>query len=633
MLSRILQLLIMMALWFAFGAGAAVVVDPPARVGRLAHAEGSVTVHNATLGQWEEAVVNWPLTSGDSLATGADGRAELRVGSTALRLDHDTEVRIERLDDQAFVVWLEHGSVALRLRSDDAADRVAIDTRDGRVLADEPGRYRVDYAHATTMVAAEHGRIAFVADDMRIDVAPREQATIWRAGATYYRVGAVPHDDFAAWVLARDGRDDALGAPRHVSPEMTGAEDLAAYGEWREAGGHGPVWYPHHVPVGWAPYRDGRWVWVEPWGWTWLDEAPWGFAPFHYGRWANIGSRWAWVPGAYTARPVYAPALVMWIGSPGWSIRFSFGHAPAIGWFPLGPRDVFVPRFHASPRFVHKVNVAHVTNVTEVVRTVRDPQRARFAFRDHRDAVTVVPLDTLVHGRRIARSGLREPLRATRGVRLTTRVPAFERHGAPRQARERSLRLDERRRERRADDLALRAQRARAFASGTQREPVQTQPTRRDDARPAVRTQGRDARLHGRTPQRRDATPPSPSWRSERSHRQQEFRGTPRMRDGDASQPRNSRSASPDRRELRQQTWRSEQAAPSRPSRGWEGRGERAERQNRFLPQRDGRREWRPATSRRDAGVARGARGRDAERAGQARSVRQRHGRELRTAQ
>lgn len=564
MLSRILQLSIMMALWFACGAGAAVVVDPPARVGRLAHAEGGVTVHNATLGQWEEAVVNWPLTSGDGLATGADGRAELRVGSTALRLDHDTEVRIERLDDQAFVVWLEHGSVALRLRSDDAADRVVIDTRDGRVLAHEPGRYRVDYAHATTMLAAEHGRIAFVADDMRIDVAPREQATIWRAGATHYRTGAVPHDDFAAWVLARDRRDDALGAPRHVSPQMTGAEDLAAYGEWREAGSHGAVWYPHHVPVGWAPYRDGRWVWVEPWGWTWLDEAPWGFAPFHYGRWANIGSRWAWVPGAYTARPVYAPALVMWIGSPGWSIRFSFGHAPAIGWFPLGPRDVFVPRFHASPRFVHKVNVAHVTNVTEVVRTVRDPQRARFAFRDHRDAVTVVPLDTLVHARRIARSGLREPLRAMRGAQLTTRVPAFERHG--------------------------------------------------------------------RAPRRRDATPP-PSWRSQRSHRQQEFRGTPHMKDGDAPRAHNPRSAEPDRRELRHPLWRSEGAALARPSRGWEGRGERAERQNRLLPQRDGRRDWRPATSRRDAGMTHRARGRDTERAGQARSVRDRRGHELRTAQ
>mgnify|MGYP006969297544 CR=1 FL=1 len=64
----------------------------------------------------------------------------------------------------------------------------------------------------------------------------------------------------------------------------------------------------------WAPYTTGRWAWVAPWGWTWVDVAPWGFAPFHYGRWVPRGPYWAWSPGRYVARPVYAPALVGWVG-------------------------------------------------------------------------------------------------------------------------------------------------------------------------------------------------------------------------------------------------------------------------------------------------------------------------------
>ena len=51
------------------------------------------------------------------------------------------------------------------------------------------------------------------------------------------------------------------------------------------------------MPVGWAPHSESRWVWIEPWGWNWVDDEPWGFAPCHYGRWARVDDRWGWVPG------------------------------------------------------------------------------------------------------------------------------------------------------------------------------------------------------------------------------------------------------------------------------------------------------------------------------------------------
>ena len=87
-----------------------------------------------------------------------------------------------------------------------------------------------------------------------------------------------------------------------------------SYGTWINDGGYGEVWVPRSVPSGWAPYRTGHWSYVQPWGWTWIDEQPWGFAPYHYGRWANRNNRWVWVPPQREARPVYAPALVAFVG-------------------------------------------------------------------------------------------------------------------------------------------------------------------------------------------------------------------------------------------------------------------------------------------------------------------------------
>ena len=110
---------------------------------------------------------------------------------------------------------------------------------------------------------------------------------------------------------------------------------------------------------------NGHWGWVGAYGWTWVDDAPWGFAPFHYGRWAYIGNRWGWCPGPIAVRPVYAPALVAFVGG-GVGVSVGFGGGP-VGWFPLGPHDVYFPGYHVSQRYFTNVNVSNtrvVNNVT-----------------------------------------------------------------------------------------------------------------------------------------------------------------------------------------------------------------------------------------------------------------------------
>ncbi|UUZ51547.1 hypothetical protein LP420_20690 [Massilia sp. B-10] len=82
----------------------------------------------------------------------------------------------------------------------------------------------------------------------------------------------------------------------------------------------------------WVPYRDGRWTYLQPWGWTWVDNAPWGYAPFHYGRWVTVGGRWCWSPGRNVTRAVWSPALVGWVGGSNWNVSFNSG-----GSLPRGP--------------------------------------------------------------------------------------------------------------------------------------------------------------------------------------------------------------------------------------------------------------------------------------------------------
>src|SRR5262249_54200168 len=146
----------------------------------------------------------------------------------------------------------------------------------------------------------------------------------------------------------------------YVPASMIGYEDLDDYGAWDTVPDYGPVWIPR-VGAEWVPYREGHWAWIDPWGWTWIDDEPWGFAPFHYGGWVRISRGRCWVPGRSVARPVYAPALVAFVGGSDWSASLSIGEP--IGWFPLGPREVYRPWYRTSPEYVRVVNVPHVTNV------------------------------------------------------------------------------------------------------------------------------------------------------------------------------------------------------------------------------------------------------------------------------
>ena len=206
--------------------------------------------------------------------------------------------------------------------------------------------------------------------------------------------GAPPLDDFDGWCRDRDAREDrATMSARYVPREMVGYEDLDANGRWVNIPPYGMVWQPTVAAVGWAPYRQGHWAWVEPWGWTWIDDMPWGFAPFHYGRWANTCRRQrgsALGPECIWVRPVYSPALVAFVGGGGIGVGVA-------AWFPLGPGEIYRPAYHVSDIYVRNVNVAYVRDVTVINRV--EVGNVVYVNQRVRHAVTVVPHEVFVGAR------------------------------------------------------------------------------------------------------------------------------------------------------------------------------------------------------------------------------------------
>ncbi|WLI89094.1 hypothetical protein Q4S45_20705 [Massilia sp. R2A-15] len=349
--------------------------DPPARVGRVSLAQGQVSISGEQGGEVNAALVNWPVTSRNRITTARGARTEIRIGSTSLRLDGDTSLEVDELDDDSLRLRLDYGSVNVRIRNAEALAGFELGTPNGVVRMQEPGRMRVDAASLTVVnvfdgvaLVNERGSQLIVRAGKRAEV-----------GDDSVRTDTARRDGFDDWAFQRDQYEDRSTSARYVTSEMTGYEDLDRNGVWRDDPEYGPLWTPTVVGVDWAPYRDGSWTWIAPWGWTWVDNAPWGYAPFHYGRWVQVGSRWSWAPGRHIDRPVWSPALVGWVGGSGWNFGVGRSALPSRSWYPLSPRESYTPVYRLSQqRLQHLNRYAH-------------PDERRQEWRDQRSGLTVLP--------------------------------------------------------------------------------------------------------------------------------------------------------------------------------------------------------------------------------------------------
>lgn len=407
--------------------------DPPARVARMSYVTGTVSFQPAGVEDWVAAPLNRPLTTGDQFWADDQARAEFQAGNVTLRIGRLTGFSFLNLNDTTMQIRLSQGLLEVRVADLEDREIVEIDTPNISFSVVRPGVYRVDVDSSgqSTIVTVRDGEGDASGSGQSFPIRAGQRARVLGIDRTSYDVFPAPSmDEFDSWCAERARREEQSISARYVSRDMIGYDDLDQNGAWSEVPEYGPVWRPRSVGADWAPYRYGHWAWIEPWGWTWVDDAPWGFAPFHYGRWVYVGGGWAWVPGPMMRRPAYAPALVGWIGGPRFGVSISVGGGGGVGWFPLGPGEVFVPAYRTSPRYFNHVNVSNtrVTNVqvTNVYNTTvinnnnTVINNTRYVNRGAPGGVTAVSQETFTRGRPVHQSMANVNASALQSAQVTT---------------------------------------------------------------------------------------------------------------------------------------------------------------------------------------------------------------------
>jgi hypothetical protein len=401
--------------------------DPPGRVARLGYMEGSVSLQPAGESEWVQAVANRPMTTGDQLWADKGSRAELQLGSAVIRLDANAGFSFLNLDDRTVQIQLTSGSLNISVRQLDRDDVFEVDTPNQAFSIFQPGSYRVTASEdgTYTVVSVRQGEGESTGNGQDFTLHAGQQGRFSGTDsltADVVQIGGP--DQFDNWASGREHRHDDSRSARYVSHDVVGYDDLDDNGDWRDDSNYGHVWYPNRVSAGWAPYHEGHWDWIAPWGYTWVDDASWGYAPFHYGRWVTVGGRWGWVAGPVAVRAVYAPALVVFIGGGG-------GFGGNVGWFPLGPREVYMPSYHVSREYVNRVNISNttvnnttITNVynTTIINKTTNITNVTYVNRNVQGAVTAVPQRAFASAQPVGRAAIAVNSRDIARAPMSSRV-------------------------------------------------------------------------------------------------------------------------------------------------------------------------------------------------------------------
>src|SRR5947208_11293762 len=355
------------------------------------------------------------MTIGDKLWVDKDSRAELQAGEATFHFGGMTAFSFLNLDAGITQVRIPEGAANFRVRELRQGDVYEVDTPNVVFNVKEAGAFRIDVNEAgdSSRITVIRGVGEISTEGTTYEVHAGEQAEFNGAENPTYSILHWPGPDgLDQWAQERDQKEDRSASGQYVSRDMPGYDDLDESGTWRDEPEYGHVWYPADVPPNWAPYSNGYWNWVAPWGWTWVDYSPWGFAPFHYGRWAFVGGAWGWCPGPIFGAPIYGPAFVGFFGG-----GFGFG----VGWFPLGFGEPFFPWFHCRHEFIERINI-HNTFIRN--RSVLNGSARNFNFVHARNvnAVTVANRNAFMNGQAINRGATRLTAASLRGAQVTNSV-------------------------------------------------------------------------------------------------------------------------------------------------------------------------------------------------------------------
>ena len=263
--------------------------DGPERLAWLTYVEGEVEFQGAGERR-TTSLPDRPLMPGDRLATRSDSRAELSLGTAAIRLDEDTEISIADLRAKSVRIALTGKSVSVHLHELLEGERFELVTPTATIALDWAGEYRVDVVTASAIALSVRSGVATVATSGGpIQVMDGQRVYIEGRGARAALVSARPRDDFDDWVLEREVQLAATEPP----PDSD-ASEYERYGEWYEEPEYGRVWAADYAYDDWGSYG----VWISSGhGWAWIGSAP-CCGSIHGGRWVYVDhfGRWCWVP-------------------------------------------------------------------------------------------------------------------------------------------------------------------------------------------------------------------------------------------------------------------------------------------------------------------------------------------------
>ena len=244
------------------------------------------------------------------------------IGSTTLRLDGGTEVEVaaaRRRPHRAAAAQRQRWR--LRLRSSESAREFELDTGEGPLRA--AARRAATASTASTRPATSRvwpGQALYEGRGSALTVNAGQRAEFWldaqrravrisghAAARRFRRLGR--RDATAPTTAARRplclARDDRRRGPRPPRP-------LGAAPRVRRASGSRAC-----VAAGWAPYRYGHWAWVRALGLDLGRRRALGLRAVPLRPLGLLAQQLVLGAGHATcARPVYAPALVAWVGGP-----------------------------------------------------------------------------------------------------------------------------------------------------------------------------------------------------------------------------------------------------------------------------------------------------------------------------
>lgn len=334
---------------------------------RIQNVEGEVALSNTTANadqanaNWVAAAANQPFTVGDRIYTKDNSRASLAfTGRNFARLNPNTSLDVLTLSEDRTQLALRDGSAMFDVGYLPSGSMFEVATPYGAVDLQQPGLYDIGFDNGNVVVSVLSGLAQVVGLGGSGQISKGEMLRLLGQTAADVVLSRIDGrnagylvDDYYRYQYPRyyDGRyrdyNTYLEDPyyfdpyrrttsyQYVNSYIPGIYDLDYYGNWQNLDGYGYAWAPR-VDSYWAPYQEGYWVNDYPYGPTWVSSEPWGYAPYHYGRWAFVGNQWYWVPGNASAYPTYSPALVAYV---------PFGQND-IGWVALGPNDPYAPRYY-----------------------------------------------------------------------------------------------------------------------------------------------------------------------------------------------------------------------------------------------------------------------------------------------